>query len=59
MIKNERVSFKHIFIDFKRIILTLHRNFNTAHSSSATRVNFFVRVGSKTQEIDAKIYGYG
>lgn len=59
MIKKDRVCFKHIFIDFKRIILTLHRNFNTAHSSSATRVNFFVRVGSSTPEIDAKMYGYG
>ena len=41
-------------IDYKPLLLTLHRNFTTAHSTSTHRTNFVVRVGSQNG-----IMGYG
>ncbi len=40
----DHLNFGHLKISWKKVVLTLKRDFNTAHSSSATRTNFIVKV---------------
>lgn len=53
------LHFRSLVIRFKSYVLSFHRNFTTAHSTSATRTNFFIRVASERPEIHMKMYGFG
>lgn len=59
MQEKSRIEYRSLIIDYQSVLLDLHRNFTTAHSSSSTRTNFFIRVGSGRPDIYLKYFGYG
>jgi hypothetical protein len=58
MEKLHRIESKSLLIEYRSVLLELHRNFTTAHSISSTRTNFFIRV-TYNPEQHAKAVGFG